>query len=125
MRSIKVNNYIYNTPEAINEWTERALLRFDVLQEKLLRFEEDKERELRLKYSNCKTCYYLMGDRIAGQAFTKYICRVCEKEGLYPNTAVPKICAICSDSLHICCDCGADLDFKKRKIKGQNAKRTK
>ena len=53
---------------------------------------------------------YLYGDydhpTIAGEAFTPYICKICNKEYEHPNTATPKICSSCADITGRCMQCG-------------------
>lgn len=71
-------------------------------------FELDPEEEKRKKDLNCKRCYYSHG-RLAGQAFTDYKCRICDKENSHSNTAVPKICPQCSATFNLCVECGGSI----------------
>lgn len=108
-------NYIYDTPEAINEWTDRAKLHIKCLLEVLENYKKDGHKESRVKSQECKYCYYFRSNIIAGQAFTKYECGICKEIHTHPNTAVPKICKECAKKHNICTRCCADLNLKKRK----------
>ena len=56
----------------------------------------------------CEKC--LKKNICAGQAFTKYKCSLCKKEGLHANTAVPKVCRICSELNQVCERCGEKVE---------------
>jgi hypothetical protein len=58
------------------KWTGRAKLHIAVVRAMLDKCEKDMGRTARLKSLECPSCYYLRGGRIAGQAFTKYNCKV-------------------------------------------------
>lgn len=105
---------IYDTPPAINDRTRRSKLHMQVAFKKVVDCKKDAHKAERLGAYECKWCFYFRGDRIAGQAFTDYICAVCREEYSWSNTAVPTICPKCASHLQICKRCGADLDFKKR-----------
>ena len=109
------SSYIYDTPAATNEWTNRAKLHIAALQEQLDGCTNDKGREDRLKFLECPSCWYL-GGHISCQAFTRYTCQVCAKDYSHHNTAVPYVCRECATKLNICCECGADLDLKRRRV---------
>jgi hypothetical protein len=107
------SSYIYDTPEATNEWTGRAKLHIAALRETLDNCMHDKERKRRLKHLECPSCWYLTSG-ISGQAFTRYTCQVCGGDYWHPNTSVPRVCRGCAAKLGICCACGADLELKRR-----------
>jgi len=46
----------------------------------------------------------------AGQAFTRYICNICNAECIHSNTATPSICRRCSEEQNICQRCEGDID---------------
>lgn len=107
--------YVYDTPEATNEWTQRAKLRISGIKERLDNYVKDKHKDRRHDLLECGACYYF-GGRIAGQGFTNYTCQVCEEERTHHNTAVPRICRGCAQKLNICSRCGADIDLKRRRV---------
>jgi DNA-directed RNA polymerase subunit RPC12/RpoP len=117
--------YVYDTPDATNEWTDRAKLHIAGLQEKLDNCNHDKERARRMEHLECPSCWYLMGG-LSGQAFTRYTCQVCGEDFAHPNTSVPRVCRGCAARLHICVECGADIDLKRRRaakpVGGEGAK---
>ena len=43
---------------------------------------------------------------MAGQAFTPYKCKICNKKYEHHNTAIPKICSSCADITGRCMQCG-------------------
>lgn len=43
---------------------------------------------------------------VAGQAFTQYRCKLCNKKYSHPTTATPKICSSCAEITGRCKDCG-------------------
>ena len=106
---------VFDTAPAINYRTTGAKLRADVLIEKLDHYKRDTKKAQRLERHECKTCYYLLGDRIFGQAFTPYPCGVCHETNSWANTGVPKVCLGCANKLRLCVRCGADINMRKRK----------
>lgn len=76
----------------------------------LEKFDADPDKETRLSECECRTCYYLRRERLAGHAFTMYRCSHCGEEKRHPNTAVPVICPECARKIQVCTVCGADLD---------------
>ena len=61
----------------------------------------------RLEKMICEKCK--QKNVIAGQAFTRYKCEVCEKECMHHNTNTPKLCKECAQKLRKCQRCGEDL----------------
>lgn len=57
----------------------------------------------------CKKCMIEWSSKCAGQVFTKWTCKICGKEEIHPNTAVPKVCDDCSKKYHVCTDCGSAI----------------
>ena len=57
----------------------------------------------------CKECEAKNRGLIAGQAFTKYICKKCGQIAWYHNTAVPNYCTACCQEDFICEYCGKSL----------------
>lgn len=62
----------------------------------------------------CAFCFYL-DTRIAGRSFTRWQCVVCGDEAHHSNTAVPKLCAACSDEYDLCTACMGDLEMRHRR----------
>jgi hypothetical protein len=57
-----------------------------------------------------KTCVYCFNSpKIAGQAFTEYVCEFCGASGSHPNTATPKICKSCAEKYDCCVECLAKI----------------
>jgi hypothetical protein len=107
--------YVYDEPEATNEWTARAKLHIAAIQEMLDNCNQDKERKQRIERLECQSCWYLSSG-MSGQAFTQYTCQVCSEDYSHPNTSTPRVCWACATKLGICCECGADLDLKRRRL---------
>lgn len=83
----------------------------------------DGNRERRLAERKCSGCFYVR-TKMAGQAFTRWKCNLCSAEANHPNTAVPIVCAECSDTFDLCVSCGGDIEMKHRtKRFGRKAKR--
>lgn len=73
-----------------------------------LRYAAGLDQKSRLPENKCRYCFY-MGGGLAGQAFTNWKCVVCDKEDLWPNTAVPKVCSKCAKKNELCVTCGGDV----------------
>lgn len=69
----------------------------------------DDKSTTRLSRSECKTCFYLKGNRVVTQAFTEYECGNCESKHIHHNGGVPKYCGKCSDEYQVCVRCGGRL----------------
>ena len=77
--------------------------------------EEDIEQKKRILSCECKLCYYIYRQRLAGSAFTKWKCRGCDKTFNHHNTNVPKFCRDCSELYRVCITCGGDLNLAARR----------
>jgi hypothetical protein len=77
---------------------------------KLLNYDQDSDKEERVSENICKYCYYIDTDRIAGQAFTKTNCRICDKEMVFQTTITDRYCSDCSSNMKLCKYCGATID---------------
>ena len=73
-------------------------------------YDVDFQHDARLAKNLCRSCCYLRGPIIAGQAFTEYKCRNCHENFRHPNTAVPQLCEWCAKMLNACCRCGGPVD---------------
>ena len=87
-------------------WSDRREQR---MRDALESFDTDHLKEHREKIGQCRSCYYLQGGVLAGQAFTGWECKNCSKAAMHPNTNVPKICKECSDRHKLCTACGGKL----------------
>lgn len=63
---------------------------------------------MRNKYQ-CRECYNKYNGAVAGQAFTKYICKKCGQIAYYHNTLTPHYCTSCCEENYICEYCGKSL----------------
>lgn len=72
----------------------------------------DDASEARRKARECVSCYYLRAGRLVGQAFTDWKCFACGREGMHPNTGVPRLCTECADENGACVECGADIELR-------------
>ena len=109
----------------IAEASRRALERRGDVIAKALLFANDTEKEKRLKEMLCPSCAY-GGGYLVGQAFTKWNCFACDKEGMHHNTGVPRLCLDCAKELALCSRCLADINLEYRlrvRINKRDAKR--
>lgn len=97
-------------------WTRAAVEGVDDLRNGLADFDFDAHRDRRLKVRECKACFYLKRGRIAGQAFTAWRCDFCDAEPpMHHNTAVPRVCELCSVKHDLCTRCSGDIHMDKRR----------
>lgn len=73
------------------------------------RLREDTYKDRRTALQECRSCHYVRGARIAGQAFRAFFCEVCREEHMHPNTNVPKLCKGCAEKQNICCRCLGEM----------------
>lgn len=115
------------TIEQVRYATIRAHERKDAVVHKALGVLEDPHKEQRLKECQCPACFYLDRYRLAGQAFTEWVCQACEEEQpSWPNTTYPKLCIACGQKLRLCVECLADLDLRARnkiELRGSSRRR--
>lgn len=57
----------------------------------------------------CKECRNKYEGAVAGQAFTKYVCKKCGQIAWYHNTLTPNYCTACCEENYICEYCGKNL----------------
>ena len=57
----------------------------------------------------CKECRDKYRNAVAGQAFTKFICKKCGQVAWYHNTLTPHYCTSCVEESYICQRCGKNL----------------
>lgn len=94
--------------EIVKNETYYSELHYKSLKKKIEKYEADPNKEYRLKNFLCKTCFYLKNG-FAGQAFTKFECKNCDKEEHYPNTNVPKYCFECAGKHDCCVRCASKI----------------
>ena len=70
----------------------------------------DGKADQRIVRGECRWCFYA-DQRIAGQAFTEFVCEGCGETAYHPNTAVPKLCTSCAHKLAACCRCGGTREW--------------
>jgi hypothetical protein len=84
----------------------------------------DGDRVRRDAARECVGCFYVRGPRIAGQAFTPWLCTICCVADQHPNTGVPRVCNGCAEAYGLCVTCGGDRDMKFRTKKfGRKARK--
>lgn len=71
----------------------------------------DPHKAHRLARHECALCFY--SGSAAGQAFTRYTCRICKQEHQHPNTAVPEVCGACAEANGLCGQCGGQIDLSQ------------
>lgn len=57
----------------------------------------------------CKECEAKYKGAVAGQGFTKYVCKKCGQIAWYHNTLTPNYCTYCCEQENICEYCGKNL----------------
>jgi len=75
----------------------------------------DTRLAMRIAERKCPWCFYFRGSMMSGQAFTDWKCQHCGKEDTWGDTGHPTLCTDCSDRLHVCVGCCADLDLQMRR----------
>jgi len=98
------------TNEKIQSNTRFSTNYYERTKKDIAAYEADQEKTHRLKEQECKTCYYLKGGVIAGDAMTSYKCRHCEKENWHENNHPPRYCKNCAASHEVCVRCGASVN---------------
>ena len=97
-----------------NRVSEYARADIVALRKRLAALEIDSRREVRLRYCECPRCHYLRTGGTAGQAFTYRDCDECGESQSFATTATKKICTRCASRLHLCRECGGDLEMEQR-----------
>jgi len=97
--------YKLSTEKIANQthWSKQAA---EDIRKSLNEYDNDTRKEARLKYGECRSCFYLKA-HVAGQAFTKYDCKNCGETHTHENTAVPRYCRKCAEEHQACRRCGA------------------
>jgi hypothetical protein len=89
-----------------------AVDRAERVQRNVDEYRADAMKDDRAKALECKSCFYLARDRVAGQAFTAWRCGVCGAEHVHHNTNVPKVCDDCASRHDLCTVCGGDREMR-------------
>ena len=79
---------------------------------------QDPNKETRILANTCIPCFYV--PRIAGQAFTSFVCENCDKVCKHSNTNTPYVCEACSAQLGVCRHCLAKVDDSPNQEGGAN-----
>jgi hypothetical protein len=90
---------------AINNYNSQQV--YENLIRKINKFNTDPFLDIRLADQECKSCYYILNDRISLHVFTDYNCRNCGLKSSWHNSQTPKYCSGCSDEHGTCKRCGA------------------
>lgn len=75
----------------------------------------DLDRKERVEACECRWCFYGVGARLAGQAFTHRDCESCGTNVTYSTTASNPLCIECARKLGLCVVCCADIDLVDRR----------
>lgn len=81
--------------------------------------QNDTDRVERLKFSECKACYYISRGqgRIGGAAVTSTSCRLCAGEMVFSSTVTEELCSPCAKKESLCRHCGGDLEMRLKRRK--------
>mgnify|MGYP002521335190 FL=1 len=79
------------------------------LQNNLMDYQEDSEKELREKEKKCKTCYYLKKEKIILDCQTTHICKLCG-ESFISFDQNERICPNCVNEHDVCRHCGQKIE---------------
>lgn len=102
------------TLESINYLSSEARQRASDYIKKVEHFREDTQAQRRVAAQECKTCFYVLGGRLVGQAFTEYDCAACGVEQSWHNTGVPQLCKACAEKYQLCINCMGDINMQER-----------
>lgn len=82
----------------------------------LKKISEDVDRKKRLEKSICPVCFY-RGSRVGGAACSQRQCSFCDEILHSGNTCVDMICSPCAKKAGLCCQCGADVNLKNKRVR--------
>lgn len=74
---------------------------------------DDPHAAQRQEKLQCRPCAYIT--RMAGQAFTDYVCGLCGSSGSHHNTNTPKICRECAAKWDLCVCCAGDRELAEKR----------
>jgi len=94
--------------------TERAKVHIDEAAHRAERLLSDPDTKARREAVECRWCFYGRNG-MSGQAFTEWTCGACGEKASHPNTRVPRLCAACAKELHLCRQCCADVELRRRR----------
>lgn len=75
----------------------------------------DQKRFERRKKAKCVLCFYRKSGRIGGAAITNSPCRICAEVMTFSSTATDALCVKCATENDLCCECGCDLQLRRRR----------
>lgn len=97
------------TEDEIRKNNHYAKRKFTEMEEMLNGYRFDPKVIKRKESQECKSCFYLRGDRFSTQAFRDYDCRNCGKTSQWHNGDAPRFCSECSNIHNACVRCGANI----------------
>ena len=80
------------------------------LRNKIDSYDKDPYKAVRQGEMLCKHCFYIINDRVAGQAFCTKKCSNCGREMSFGTTDADELCMQCAKELNCCKYCGAKMD---------------
>ena len=84
------------------------------------RMQDDSNREIRIRESLCRWCYYSRG-RLGGAAMTEHPCSLCGTNQIYGSTATDELCLPCAKEHSLCKRCGGDREMRTLRRKWPTA----
>jgi hypothetical protein len=93
----------------VNFKTRLTASRIRSMERLLDKIKHDEEKDRRILLSECPYCFY--GVFMAGQAFTDFSCKICDKAERHFNTNIPIICNECATKYNLCIQCGCDMNY--------------
>jgi hypothetical protein len=100
----RVRNATHFARQHLREWMDAAERAF-----------ADLDRKERETVQECRRCFYVGRQRMAGQAFTERECENCKRSVMYPTTDTNSLCVECGQRLGLCVRCCADIDLVDRR----------
>lgn len=101
---------------SVRRATDFARTTGDATVAKALKYLDDPDRLLRIKASQCKTCFYVLYTRMGQEVDTERPCGVCGKIESYTSTSTDPICYHCAVENELCKRCGGDLHMRPRRV---------
>ena len=77
--------------------------------ERIIRYEEDVEKESRKNNKLCKCCYYIK-DAYGFSAMTTSYCGICKESILNGSSCTNRVCDKCAESHKLCSRCGGKME---------------
>lgn len=87
--------------------------------EKVNNYNNDPNKNERLKYHYCKTCFYIL-DHIGGAMVITEKCKICKKEIIFGSTNTDFLCFDCAKKHKLCAHCCGTINQKQRRKFDEN-----